>query len=609
VDTVAVDPLVGRLVDGRYRLDRHLARGGMATVYAATDTRLERSVAVKLMRGALADDPEFVQRFAREALAAARLTSRHTVAVYDQGTDASGTAYLVMELVDGHTLRDVLESEGALPPARAMALLDPVLRALAAAHEAGVVHRDIKPENVLLSTDGRVKVADFGLARAVEASNATATTGLLIGTVAYLAPEQVEQGRADPRTDVYAAGILLWELLTGAPPYGGPSPLAIAYRHVNEDVAPPSAVVTGVPTALDALVVRATRRDPGLRPADGAAFLAELQEARADLTGAAPTGKGRQPTLVVPRPGPTSRRTVPDGDASRPRRRGAARLAVLLVALLLLIGGTLGGAAALTTTTPDVVGAPQEQAAQRLSAAGLSVELLPPRYDTTVPEQRVVVQQPAPGERLRRGGTVGLSTSLGPPTRTVPTLIGLPQQRASAAVVQEGLTLGPVRQRYDSAPEGEVLAAEPAQGSTLKPGSAVSLVVSKGVELLPVPDVAGQQQAAAGKAVRDAGLSPETSTAFSDDVPAGDVVSQTPASGQAARGSLVALVVSKGPDLVAVPTVTGDSRKKAAATIRAAGLVPTFTVVLGFGPEQVLRTDPGRGKKVTRGSTVTVYLF
>ncbi|MBC7679634.1 MAG: serine/threonine protein kinase, partial [Pseudorhodobacter sp.] len=222
MDTTVVgptDPLVGRLLDDRYRIDHVIARGGMATVYQATDTRLDRTVAVKVMHRALADDPDFDARFPREPRAAARLSTPEVVAVHDQGTDPeTGLAYLVMEHVRGTTLRHLLEQRGALSPARAVSLLEPVLVALAAAHAAGLVHRDVKPENVLLGDDGRDKVADFGLARSVETSTLTATTGLLIGTVASLAPEQVEPGRADARSDVYAAGILLFELLTGDPP-------------------------------------------------------------------------------------------------------------------------------------------------------------------------------------------------------------------------------------------------------------------------------------------------------------------------------------------------------------------------------------------------------
>jgi eukaryotic-like serine/threonine-protein kinase len=299
VEGAVADPLVGRLLDGRYRLERTIARGGMATVYLGTDTRLDRVVAVKVLRAALAEDPEFVERFTREARAAARLSSADVVAVFDQGRDAAtGVAYLVMEHVRGRTLRDVLRERGALPAHQALALLEPVLRALAAAHAAGLVHRDVKPENVLVADDGRVKVADFGLARAFETTSLTSTTGVLLGTVAYLSPEQVEHGSADPRSDVYAAGIVLWELLTGAPPYQSDSPLSVAYRHVNEDVPAPGEVVDGVPASVDELVRRATRRDPAARPVDAGALLAEVRAVLADLP------EDHQ-TVVVRRPAPT----------------------------------------------------------------------------------------------------------------------------------------------------------------------------------------------------------------------------------------------------------------------------------------------------------------
>ena len=294
----ADDPLVGRLLDRRYRLTGLLARGGMATVYRALDERLERPVAVKVMHRGLADDPDFVARFTREARSAARLSAPEVVAVYDQGRDEqTGAAYLVMEHVEGRDLRALLRDRGVLSPARALSLLEPVLRALAAAHRAGIVHRDVKPENVLLGDDGRVKVADFGLARAVQTSELTSTTGLLIGTVAYLAPEQIERGTADARTDVYAAGVVLWEALTGAPPYAADTPMQVAYRHVHEDVPAPSTVVGGIPPALDDLVVRATRRDPGLRPPDAGAFLAEVRALRMQYYEYVSAGDG--PNVVV----------------------------------------------------------------------------------------------------------------------------------------------------------------------------------------------------------------------------------------------------------------------------------------------------------------------
>ncbi|MGZ4456812.1 MAG: protein kinase domain-containing protein, partial [Nocardioides sp.] len=280
-DAAAGDPMTGRLLEGRYRIGPRIARGGMASVYEATDIRLDRTVAVKVMHPGLGDDEEFAARFVREARAAARLSHPNVVAVYDQGEE-DGTVFLAMELVPGHTLRDVIRKEAPMSPARALALLEPVLSALSAAHRAGLIHRDVKPENVLIATDpasgtARVKVADFGLAKAVSADTQhTATGGVLIGTVSYLAPELVVDGRADARADVYAAGVVLYELLTGTKPHEGESPIQVAYKHVHEDVPPPSRLVPEVPAYVDALVARATARDRGLRPADASVLLHQV---------------------------------------------------------------------------------------------------------------------------------------------------------------------------------------------------------------------------------------------------------------------------------------------------------------------------------------------
>src|SRR6195952_5378083 len=295
MSTAVADPLLGRLLDDRYEIRRRLATGGMATVYAAIDTRLDRPGAVKGMHPALAADEEFVARFRREAKAAARLSSPAVVNVTDQGQDA-GTVFLVMELVDGHPLRDVLRQEGALSPAEAVGLISPVLEALAAAHTAGYVHRDVKPENVLIGDDGRVKVGDFGLARAVDASPLTATTGLLLGTVAYLAPEQVRRGVADARTDVYAAGVLLFEVLTGRPPFEGDTALSVAYQHLHDRVPAPSSIAPDVPEELDELVLQATEPDPDDRPVDAGALLEDLRHVAATM----PTARVRPRRIVLP---------------------------------------------------------------------------------------------------------------------------------------------------------------------------------------------------------------------------------------------------------------------------------------------------------------------
>ncbi len=277
MDTTLQDPLVGHVLDGRYRVDARIAVGGMATVYRAVDTRLDRVLALKVMHPALAADGSFVDRFIREAKSVARLAHPNVVGVFDQGTDG-GYVYLAMEYVAGCTLRDVLRERGALQPRAALDILEPVLAALGAAHRAGFVHRDMKPENVLIGDDGRVKVADFGLVRAVD--TVTSTTGSVLGTVSYLAPEQIEHGTADTRADVYACGVVLYEMLTGAKPHSGSTPAQVLYQHLHEDVPVPSAAVPGLAAGLDELVAGATARDPEIRPYDAVALLAQAREAR-----------------------------------------------------------------------------------------------------------------------------------------------------------------------------------------------------------------------------------------------------------------------------------------------------------------------------------------
>ena len=400
---VAGDPMVGRLLDRRYRIGARVARGGMASVYEATDTRLDRTVAVKVMHPGLGDDQEFAERFVREARAAARLNHPHVVGVYDQGDDTSDgtdTVFLVMEYVPGHTLRDVIRKEAPMPPSRALALLEPVVSALAAAHRAGLIHRDVKPENVLIADEahgGRIKVADFGLAKAVSADTQhTATGGVLIGTVSYLAPELVIDGRADARADVYAAGVVLYELLTGNKPHEGESPIQVAYRHVHHDVPMPSLVRADIPDYVDALVARATSRDRGQRPADATVLLHHLHRVEQALR----EGLQSDPELaadLLPRRAPAYDDDGPQASDTTPEPFDASALALLTevdprdsglvddgspdrttalerhpapptVATAAVPRTTPAGAATATTAVP--VRQPPEQAAARRPAPG-----------------------------------------------------------------------------------------------------------------------------------------------------------------------------------------------------------------------------------------------
>ena len=598
----AASPLTGRLLDDRYRLDRVLAKGGMATVYLSTDTRLDRLVAVKVMHRALADDPEFVARFAREARAAARVQAPEVVLVHDQGTDReTGLAYLVMEHVQGINLRQLLVERGALTPSRAVALVEPVLRALAAAHAAGLVHRDIKPENVLLSDDGRVKVADFGLARAIETSNLTQTTGLLIGTVSYLAPEQVETGTADARSDVYATGILLWELLTGYPPYTGDSPMSVAFRHVHEDVPYPSTEVGGIPQALDALVVRATRRDPAKRPQDAGEFLAELLAVKAELPSVAEPLAGSHQTLVVPRRPPA---------APKPRRKGRRGLVLLLVLALLALGGGYYLGSYRYTRTPSLLGLTLAKATDALKKDGLHVRHGDDRFSESVTRGLVLAQDPGPHGRVHKDGTVTVHLSKGPDRREVPSLKGKSVSQARAALSALGLDAAATTKAVysDTVAKDLVVTTDPAPGQRLKPGTAVTLVLSKGKQPIAVPNVTGLKQDKAQKQLDDLGFVVDVQQVFSDTVEVGVVVEQTPSSGTADKGSTVTLKVSKGPDVVKIPDLKGVDRATAKQMLEELGLVVHEQVLPG-GPGKVLQTDPKAGRTVRRGSTVTMYVF
>ena len=620
--TTVEDPLVGQLLDGRYAVQSRLARGGMASVYLALDIRLDRVVAVKVMHPALAADEQFVARFIREAKAAARLSHPNVVSVYDQGTER-GTpvaVFLVMEYVEGRTLRDLLHDRGRLGPREALDLLEPVLAALGAAHQAGLVHRDVKPENVLLADDGRIKVADFGLARAVTAVSGP-TRGLLMGTAAYLSPEQVERGVADPRADVYAAGLLLFELLTGRPPYDGESALQVAYRHVHEDVPPPSRVVPGLGPELDELVARATARDPDARPDDANALLAACVAARRSLGGL----PRQATTVVVPRPVPPARGahlatyetqalgtpgspSAPQQGGRRMRRRWgtlALVLVLLLAAVLSAVAWWLAAGPGAYTSTPRLVSLSRDRAETTAARFGLSLTYQDRRYDESAPADTVLATSPRPDERIRKGGTIAVVLSQGKERFAVPDVRARTVEEAKAELAKANLAVGEVQTRYnDELAVGQVASTAPAVGALLRRDTAVTLVVSRGRAPAEVPAVVGLPSAAAGDALARASLLVSLREEPSDTVPAGTVISQRPSGGVLPPGSTVELVVSRGPAPVAVPDVNGRSLEEAVGLLEAAGLRAVAT-----GPtllNRVVGTDPAAGAQVPRGTLVTV---
>ncbi|MFK0040824.1 Stk1 family PASTA domain-containing Ser/Thr kinase [Paenarthrobacter sp. NPDC090517] len=657
------DHLIGTTVDGRYAVRSRLARGGMSTVYLATDQRLERDVALKVLHPHLANDPTFLDRLSREAKAAASLSHPHIVGVLDQGEDGH-IAYLVMEYVKGHTLRDTLNEQGALPPRLALALIDPVIEGLAAAHRSGLIHRDVKPENVLIADDGRIKVGDFGLARAISANT---STGALIGTVAYLAPELVLGQPADARSDIYSAGIMLYEMLTGKQPYAGDSPIQVAYQHVNAVVGRPSEAAPGLAEDLDELVQWCTAVDAENRPVDGAALLTELRHIRTTLTDeeldrrqassrlpgspAAAAALGRSdapgfpggnhteaiatsasPTELIPhQSNPTTimaagaagrLQTGPVGPGSdldvrqpgkrelkrlerqenkdraraaatpsRPLREGNPRRRGIIWTIVIVILATLAASAGWffgmgpgsPGTVPDVKNKTVAEAQQLLRTAGFQSE---PKdvFDDDILAGLTVGTEPESGTEVRKFQPITLFVSKGAQLFALPGLTGGTLDEAKIALNSAEMALGNVTEAFDEKiPVGVVIAQDPAKGTEVRHGTPVSLVVSKGPQPIPVPDVRGLTQDAAVRAIQDAGLkaviAPETVN--DKTVPKGSVVSQIPANGTLVRGEAVTLTVSKGPRLVKVPSFIGKQADEAEKELKRLGFKVEVNKILG----------------------------
>jgi serine/threonine-protein kinase len=646
--STATTPGIDRVVDGRYRVDAFLARGGMASVYVATDLRLDRPVALKVMHADLARDPQFVSRFEREARAAARLSHPHVVGVYDQGEDGN-LVYLAMELVSGRTLRDVIRSEAPLSVRQAFALMDPVLSALAAAHAAGLVHRDVKPENVLISSaTGTVKVADFGLARAITASTVSRSTDLTWGTAAYLSPEQVERGDADERSDVYAATLLLYELLTGTKAFPGSSPIQVAYQHVHGEVPAPSALAPTVPAELDALVRWGGAKDPEHRPVDAAELRRELRRVVNQLSDAeldarpgspAPDADATQAfdatrpvptdhTTVVRAPGAPGHyaRTTGNRPARRqaqapapPRRRRGRRVAGWLVGLLLLLAAAGGATTAwyymagpgIHSPVPEVVGLHVDDARAALDAEELDAVVVE-EYSETVPAEIVIASSHEPGTEVRHGTDVELTVSLGPERYAVPMVVGMTLDQAAGPVEEANLSLGePTEQWHEEVPAGHILSVTPEPGTPVKPGTTLEVVVSAGPEPIEIPSVVGASLEDAREALEEAGFTPvvQEERVFHDEVPDGAVVSQSPAEGTGHRGDEVTLVVSKGPELIEVPLVIGKQWDEAREQLEALGFDVEREDLAGGYFNTVRFQSIEAGERAPRGSEIVLTVL
>jgi serine/threonine-protein kinase len=633
------DPLIGRLVDGRYRVRARIARGGMATVYVATDLRLERRIALKVMHGHLSDDTVFQSRFIQEARAAARLADPHVVNVFDQGQDGD-MAYLVMEYLPGITLRELLREQRRLTVPQTVTIMDAMLSGLAAAHRAGIVHRDVKPENVLLAEDGRIKIGDFGLARATTAN--TATGAQLLGTIAYLAPELVTRGLADARSDIYSLGIMLYEMLVGEQPYKGEQPMQIAFQHATDSVPRPSVKNPGVPEQLDELVLWATEKSPDDRPTDASVMLDRLREIEREL-GIAPqvartlsagiireevAGDSGDLTQVLPAT-MTGQTTAVDETDNATRLRAATKrrsvkggwlmaLVLLLSALAAGAGWWLGSGPGSQVAVPDVADRSFAEAQQILAEQSLQA-VQKDVYDLDVAPGVVVGTDPSAGSRLDKDGTVNVLVSLGPRPQTVQALGGVAATDARGILQAINLTVAePDQEYFTDAAEGTVIAVsvtpraggdpvDCTQGCTALEGDTATLSVSVG----PIPDVFGESVDSATSMLAEKNLSVSgTFEEFNDDLDTGLVIyiAGRDGGGDWRPGESVTLAVSKGPALFPVPNIVGLTRDQAKAALTDAGFEYEYATLWDAVLDEITEVEsqvPAAGTQHPKGTVVS----
>jgi eukaryotic-like serine/threonine-protein kinase len=638
-----VDPET--IIDRRYRVLRRIGAGGMAEVYLAEDRLLGRQLAVKVLYRHFAEDQEFVERFRREASSAAGLSHPNIVGIFDRG-EWDGTYYIAMEYVPGRSLKTIVREQGALPPASAIDIVVQILRAARFAHQRGVIHRDLKPHNVILDEEGRARVTDFGIARA-GASDMT-MTGSIMGTAQYLSPEQAQGHTVSGASDLYAVGVILYELLTGSVPFEGETAVAIAFKQVAAEPRPPSALNPALPAGLDGVVLRALAKDPGARYADAEEFIAVLQRERQRLgaaTGVGPpitaqprAGAVREPppatdAFAVPAPAGTAERPpheLPVGPMFLPvegareedldlsagdgRRRGpllwalatAIVVALAVLALLLLLPSSS------RVRVPEVTGRSEQAAAAALRRAGLTASLSLVA-STTVASGLVVSQSPPSGSMVAKGSRVSVAVSSGPGIAALPDVKGLTSARAVQRLTRAGFAPSVQSRSSKTVARGVVISTEPSAGAEAQAGSPVNVFVSSGPAQVHVPDVTGQSQASAQAALTTAGLAvgAVTKQTTAEQSP-GTVLAQSPAGGSSlSPGGKVSLTVAQAPKETAVPSVLGQNEAQAAAALGSAGFTPKTVSQTTAEASQVglvLKQTPAAGQQARKGATVTIAI-
>lgn len=628
--TSAADPFIGQVLEGRYQVNDLIARGGMANVYQATDLRLNRIVALKILAGTLANDPNFVDRFIQEARATAALMHPNVVAVHDQGL-ALGFPFLVMEYVPGKTIREVLREHGPFTSAHALEIMKSVLAGLAAAHDAGFVHRDIKPENVLITNDGLIKVTDFGLARVISSQAVSSTTGaVLLGTMAYLSPEQVSQQPIDQRSDVYSAGILLYEMVTGRVPFSGNTPLDVAFKHVNENVPAPSILQPDVPPAVDHLVLAATARNVNDRLPTARAFhdgviraLAAVPQAEA-LTTALPLKN----TAILPKFAPQSQNSPDEQNKFRSetkkdsqkinsagyfaqKRKTFVRIFLGLASIILgagawyLFSGTY-------QLVPTVAGQTLEQATVAFSDLGLTFEPIE-EFSEEIPSGVIIRTEPDSGARARVGNPVSVFISKGPERFEIPQDIAGKSIADVERIIKElNLVVAGTEEIYSADIEiGKVAATNPAPGASLKRDTPVIIQVSKGPEPIDMPNIVGALLTDVAPLMLSLDLTIEVVEELYDEVaPIGTILETDPVAGtKVPKGSTIKVKTSQGPPLVPVPNVVGKSVSEATKILQDAGFVVVKVNKLPAAPLQIVYSqNPPANSKVAKGSTITIEI-
>ena len=627
--------LTGEIIDGRYQLTNLLATGGMATVYKGIDLRLDRIVAVKIMHPHLAQNEDFVSRFIKEARAAAALSHPNIVSIQDQGWNEGGVpaVFMVLEMVDGFTLRDLLSEKGSLSIEETFSYFALILSAVGAAHRMGILHRDLKPENILISKDGRLKIADFGLARLPSnAATETQESSVILGSVSYLSPEQVERGISDTKSDVYSLGIVMFEMLTGRKPFEGESPIQIAYRHVNEKIPAPSSLKRTIPASVDTFILKATANDAGKRFKDANQMLEAFQDLRAQLD---PSTRQLSLDLDLPisRKIPKKRKGILKsittqlelrrGDVMKEKsvqtsrkRKTSKRVKRNRAIALLITAGLIYGLFNFVTNSgekiriPSLAGMSLKEAKATLSNLNLSLAVKEEIFSEDVPKGKVIDSDPSGGGKVRKNGTVYVTISGGQERIKVPELLGLTLDAATTTLSKANLKLGSTSTSFSATVDtGLIISSNPPAGFDAKKNSLVSLVISKGIQQMSLTSFVGLSSDQALNELNNLGAKVLSKYEYSDTVPAGNIISQDPdGSAPIAKGATVTITISKGPSSIAIPNVKSLDLQAATKILENLGFVVNHKSIGTRKNKVVIGVSPKVGSMAKPGSTVTLTL-